>query len=351
MSVALLINLAYIVAAVLFILGLKMLSSPATARKRQPGLRGRHAASPSWRRCSTSRSSITGWIVDRRCRRHRWSARIAARTVADDRRCPRWSRCSTASAASPACWSAGPRCYAPTSDLHPDHDRAVDPDRRRDLHRQRGRLGQAQRDHQRQALPVRRPAHRQRPARWRRSWPARVLFCMQPGTNYRATCTSIVALSFAARRDGGDPDRRRRHAGGDLAAEQLLGPRGLRGRLRDQQHDPDRRRRAGRRQRHHPDADHVQGHEPLARQRAVQRIRRGRAAPAEKLEGEVKAITHEDAYYVLEAAVQRGDRARLRHGRRAGAARRPRTAGTAREERRRGASTRSTRWPGACPGT
>ena len=100
-----------------------------------------------------------------------------------------------------------------------------------------------------------------------------VWFTVSPDQYWIAVVAT--ASGAAARHHGGDPDRRRRHAGGDLAAQQLLGTGGVRSRLRDPQQPADHHRRPGRRQRHHPHQHHVQGDEPLAGQRAVQRLRRG----------------------------------------------------------------------------
>src|SRR5690606_20609833 len=80
---------------------------------------------------------------------------------------------------------------------------------------------------------------------------------------------------------GGAAHRRRRHADRDLAAEQLLGSGGQRGGLRHRQHRPHRRRLPRGRVGPDPDADHVQGHEPLAGQRALQRLRRRHAGRLE----------------------------------------------------------------------
>ena len=65
------------------------------------------------------------------------------------------------------------------------------------------------------------------------------------------------------------------HAGSDLAAQLLLGFGGVRRRFRDRQQRAHHRRRARGCGRAHLDDDHVQGHEPLAGQRGVQRVRRG----------------------------------------------------------------------------
>ena len=81
------------------------------------------------------------------------------------------------------------------------------------------------------------------------------------------------------RRHGGHPHRRRRHARGDFITQQLFRPCRLCRRFCHQQQHPDRRRFPGGRHRHHPHQHHVQGHEPLPGQRAVQRLRRGQDGP------------------------------------------------------------------------
>ena len=79
-----------------------------------------------------------------------------------------------------------------------------------------------------------------------------------------------------ARRAGHHPDRRRRHAGGDLDAEQLFGLGGVGHRLLAQQPAAHRRRRAGRLVGRDPVLHHVQGDEPLVLQRHPRRLRRRR---------------------------------------------------------------------------
>ena len=77
------------------------------------------------------------------------------------------------------------------------------------------------------------------------------------------------------RRAADHPDRRRRHADGDLAAELLRRPVGRGDGLRARQQAADHRRRARRIVRLHPVGHHVQGDEPLVHQRAVRRVRAG----------------------------------------------------------------------------
>ena len=73
----------------------------------------------------------------------------------------------------------------------------------------------------------------------------------------------------------GHPHRRGGHAGGDLAAELLLGRGGGGGRVRAGQPGAHRERRAGGRGGIHPDEHHDQGDEPLAGERRLRRVRRG----------------------------------------------------------------------------
>ena len=72
-------------------------------------------------------------------------------------------------------------------------------------------------------------------------------------------------------------DRRRRHAGRDLAAECLHGPRRRRDRLRAREQRPDRQRDARRRLGNVPHDHDGQGDEPLDRERALRRVRADRS--------------------------------------------------------------------------
>ena len=69
------------------------------------------------------------------------------------------------------------------------------------------------------------------------------------------------------------PDRRRRHAGGGVDAEQLFRLGGGGHRLHHPEPGADHHRRAGRRIRRDPVLHHVQGHEPQHLQRAAGRVR------------------------------------------------------------------------------
>ena len=120
-------------------------------------------------------------------------------------------------------------------------------------------------------------------------------------------------------------DRRRRHAGRDLAAERLHRARRLRDGVRPQQQRPHRRRCARRRVRHAPDAADGQGDEPVDQQRAVRRVRPGAGRVGRRPcrrrahgAGDVTGGRRGDA--VVRPPGDRG--ARLRACRRAGAARR-----------------------------
>ena len=124
-----------------------------------------------------------------------------------------------------------------------------------------------------------------------------------------------------------DADRRCRHAGGHRPAELLLRPGRGGHRLRARQLGADHRRLAGRRVGRHPDADHVQGDEPLAGQRAVRRARgrpRDSATARRGLRRQGQVDLARGSGHAARRRPARGDRARLRHGGRPGAARRPR---------------------------
>ena len=82
------------------------------------------------------------------------------------------------------------------------------------------------------------------------------------------------------RRAHGDGDRRRRHAGRGVDAEQLLGLGGGGDRLHAEQRPPDRRRRAGRQQRRDPLVHHVQRDEPQLPRRHRRRLRHRRRRAA-----------------------------------------------------------------------
>ena len=76
------------------------------------------------------------------------------------------------------------------------------------------------------------------------------------------------------------PDRRRRHAGRDLDAQQLLGLGGGGDGLHAAQQRDDHHRRAGRQLGRDPDLHHVPGDEPQLHLGHRRRLRRGRVQPA-----------------------------------------------------------------------
>ena len=85
---------------------------------------------------------------------------------------------------------------------------------------------------------------------------------------------AVLRRRADARRRHDAADRRRRHARGDFALQRAHGTRGrLRG-LRARQRGDDHRRYRGRRRGHPVDAAHGEGHESIARQRAVLELRR-----------------------------------------------------------------------------
>ena len=105
-----------------------------------------------------------------------------------------------------------------------------------------------------------------------------------------------------ARRADHHPDRRRRHAGGRVDAQQLLGLGRGRHRLLAQQRDADHRRLAGRQLGRDPELHHVQGDEPLVLQRHPRRLRRRRRAGRRRGKAEqrpVKSGSADDAAFVL----------------------------------------------------
>ncbi len=91
---------------------------------------------------------------------------------------------------------------------------------------------------------------------------------------------AFLVLRARVRRADGAADRRRGHAGGDLVAQFLHRARRGRGWFRHLQHRHDHRRHAGRFLRHAADAFHVQGDEPSGDERSVRRLRQGDAMVA-----------------------------------------------------------------------
>ena len=147
------------------------------------------------------------------------------------------------------------------------------------------------------------------------------------------------------------PHRRRGHAHGDLPPQRLRGPLRLGHGLRPEQQAPDHRRRPGRQLRPHPLHHHVQGHEPVLRQRALRCLRpgpgrRGARGTEEPPERHRRGGRQHPGERRL-----RHHRPRLRHGRGPGPAQgagalRPADASTAST-----CGSPSTPWPGACRAT
>ena len=160
-----------------------------------------------------------------------------------------------------------------------------------------------------------------------------VLFTMEPSTTswvFYAVIGLALLLGIMAVIPIGGADM----PVGHLAAQQLFGTRGVRRRVRHQQQHPHRRGLPRRRRRHHPDEHHVQGDEPLAGERAVQRLRRGEG----RHQGGGRGQAHQRGGCVPHTrGVVLGElRAGVRHGGGAGAARRAGTRGPARGKRRGG---------------
>ena len=133
----------------------------------------------------------------------------------------------------------------------PGRDLRRRPGRRGDVQRVGRRVRQAARQDRQQAAAAARAALAQprRPARCVR-WLLRLREFV-PDAARRSTraccrCWSMTGARAAARRPHGDGDRRRRHAGRRVDAEQLLGLGGGGGRLHAVERPADRHRRAGR---------------------------------------------------------------------------------------------------------
>ena len=90
----------------------------------------------------------------------------------------------------------------------------------------------------------------------------------------QALFIAILIAAGAARQPRRAADRRRRHAGRDLAAERLHRPLRRGRRLRARQRRADRRRHPGRLLGNDPDDGDGDGDEPLGRQRPLRRLRR-----------------------------------------------------------------------------
>ena len=175
-----------------------------------------------------------------------------------------------------------------------------------------------------------------------------------PGQESEGLFVLMLCAALAVRRAADHPGRRRRHAGRDLDAERVH--RAVRGgrRLRARQQRADHRRLAGRLLGNAADDHDGPGDEPLARERAVRRLRRQvagrRARPAPRRRHGARGDRHRRRD---DARLRRqGDRrARLRAGGRAGAAHGARAGRRAREARRRGELRDPPGRRAACPAT
>ena len=113
---------------------------------------------------------------------------------------------------------------------------------------------------------------------------------------------AMLALSLRAGRADHHPDRRRRHAGGGVDAQQLFGLGGGGHRLQPEQQHADHRRQPGGQLGRDPELHHVQGDEPLVLQRHPRRLRRRggqRRPPAVARSAPVKSGSADDAAFVL----------------------------------------------------
>ena len=227
--------------------------------------------------------------------------------------------------------------------LHPGHHHPVHPDRRCDLYRQHDRLRQAQRRRIGSGAVLFSGQQVVNSLIVLGILGGSVMFCLEPA-NHRVAVPGDRPVA-GVRRDGGHSHRRRRHAGGDFPAELLLGPGGLCRGFRGEQQHPDRGRRPGRRLRHHPHPDHVQGDEPLPGQRAVQRFRQ-RQGGRDRRRGRDQADLRGGRLLHSGSRQHRGDHPGLRHGGRPGPARGQGT-GRAAGEKRRGSEFRYS--PGGRP--
>ena len=154
----------------------------------------------------------------------------------------------------------------------------------------------------------------------------------------------------------GHGDRRRRHAGGRLDAEQLLGlGRGGR-RLHAVERPADHHRRPGRLERRDPELHHVPGDEPLVPERDLRRLRRRRGRRPGQERQRRAAGRGEERDRGRDRGdpagrQERRDRPRLRHGRRAGAVPALRGRPSCSATPAPTCASPSTRWPAACPAT
>ncbi len=155
--------------------------------------------------------------------------------------------------------------------------------RARRHHRRRVVLGQPDRIRQaaradQEELPLSRPEHRE-PADPARGTLVTGAAHRRERRQGRAASTCAVRSRAVARRHDDAADRRRGHARRDLAVQRTDGARGRVRRLRAQQRRDDHRGHRRRLGRHAADAAHGQSDESLARQRAIQRLRRSCRPP------------------------------------------------------------------------
>ena len=264
---------SYLLAAVLFILSLRWLNHPSTARRGvAAGVAGMALAIIGTLLASGDRRLP----LDRRRDGDRDGDRRAAvegaadRGAAADRALPCVRRAGGGAGrhGEVRAVAAGGR-----ADAVPHlRDRDRSDSRRPDLHRQPDGRRQASGNHPDPPDHLQGTEHHQsRPAGDRRrlgDLPGR-----PPGT--------VVAVRHhpgpvaGLRRAADHPDRRRRHADGDLAAERLRRPGGRRDGVRAREQGAHHRRRARRIVGPDPLDHHVPRDEPLVHQRAVRRVRAG----------------------------------------------------------------------------
>ena len=281
--------LLYLIAGVLFILALRGLSSPESSRRATCfGMVGMAiavvttlAAQPPHRH---QRLGAGGRGPGAR-RRHRRGDRAPR---ADDRRCRSWSRPSTRWSAWPPCWSPRPRSTRrPPSASAPTATSTRQSLIEMSLGVAIGAItftgsviAFAKLNGRMSGAPILLPARHV------------INIALAAGTAGLHLRPGGVAEPdrflagradrLRARRADHHPDRRRRHAGGDLDAELLLGLGGGGHRLHARQLRADHHRRAGRLVGRDPVLHHVQGHEPQLHLGHPRRLRRRSRGPGRR---------------------------------------------------------------------